>query len=144
MPARFASNLLIALLGGALAACSLLFAPSVVRWMGLGVGCAAVVITLAGFAVRGRGLGQCSLDLVIAPLGAWTILSSCSYTGTELRWLSFSAGAALAGLAVVGLISHEVVTERELRRAAEAITAREARALTELRQPVAARPDVAA
>jgi hypothetical protein len=54
MPARFISNLPIALLGGALAACSLLFGPAVVQWFVLGVGWAVVAITLLAFATRGR------------------------------------------------------------------------------------------
>lgn len=144
MGARFTSNLLIAVLGGALAACSLVFSPGVVRWMALGAGCAAVVITLAGFAARGRGAMQRSLDVFVVATGAWTIVASCAYAGSTLRWLSFSAGAALGLLAVSGLIAHEAVTERELRLAIEAWEARERRAPTELRQPVPARPDVAA
>jgi hypothetical protein len=144
MGARFASNLSLAVIGGALATFSLVFDTSVTRWLALGTGCAAVVITLAAFATRGRGLAQRMLDVIVVALGAWTIVASCAYTGHTLRWLSFSEGAALVLLAVSGLIAHEAVVARELRAAVTAWEAREARAPTELRQPVPARPDVAA
>jgi hypothetical protein len=144
MGARFTSNLLLAVLGGALATFSLVFGPGVTRWVALGTGCAAVVITLAGFATRGRGPGQRSLDVIVVALGAWTIVASCAFTVHTLRWLSFSEGAALALLGVSGLISHQVLVARELRLAVAAWEARDARAPTELHQPVPARPDVAA
>jgi hypothetical protein len=144
MGARFTSNLLLAVLGGALATFSLVFAPGVTRWVALGTGCAAVVIALAGFAIRGRGPGQRSLDVIVVVLGAWTIVASCAFTGHTLRWLSFSEGAGLALLAVSGLISHQVLVARELRLAVAAWKARDTRPPTELRQPVPARPDVAA
>jgi hypothetical protein len=144
MPARFASNLSIALLGGVLVSCALVFAPAVVQWLALGVGGAAAVITLAAFATRGRGPAQRLLDAMIAPLAGWTIIAATTYTGATQRWMSFSAGAALCALAVSGLIAHEVAIERDLRGAREALAAREVRGATELRQPVPARPDVAA
>jgi hypothetical protein len=144
MGARFMSNLSLAVLGGTLVSSSLAFAPEVTRWVALGTGCAAVVITLAGFATRGRGPARRAVDVIVAALGAWTIVASCGYAGQTLRWLSFSEGAALALLAVSGLIAHEILVARELRLAVAAWEAREARAPTELRQPGPVRPDVAA
>jgi hypothetical protein len=47
-------------------------------------------------------------------IGAWTIIASRAYTGGTVKWLSFSAGAALWGLALLGLIVHELLAERTL------------------------------
>jgi hypothetical protein len=148
MPSRFSSNLLLAIVGGAVAACSLLFAPAVVRWLALGAGCAAVAITLLAFAIRGRGLAQRLLDAPVVALGAWTIVAATTFTGATQRWTSFANAAALCALAVVGLIAHEVAIERDLQHdtdaASRAVAAREQRGRTDLRQPVPSRPDVAA
>lgn len=114
MNSRFISNVSTAILGGMLVATSLAFAPSVVRWLALGIGCTAASVTLVCFAFRGRGAAQRSLDSVIALLAAWTIVAACAFTGGALRWLSFSEGAALCGLAVLGLVLNEALLEHQL------------------------------
>lgn len=117
MTSRFASNLAIAILGGALATLSLVLADPVVRWLALGAGAAAVAVTLAGFAARGRGSLQRTLDVPVALIGGWTVVASGSYGHGTLRWLSFAAGTALCALGIAGLIAHEVRMERWVRRA---------------------------
>lgn len=119
MSSRFTSNLTIAVLGAVLATMSLAIGAGTVGWLTLGVGCAATLVALIGFAWSGRGTLQRSLDVIVALLGAWTIISSRAVPTGALRWLSFSEAAALFALAVTGLAAHEIVVQRELRVARE-------------------------
>jgi hypothetical protein len=120
MASRFASNLIV-LLAGALLACLALTLPlEVVGWVGLGTGALVLAVTLAAFAVHGRGTMQRVLDAALLLLAAWTIVASLTFTlGPALEWLMFSSGVALVLLAVEGLIAHEIVLELSLRREAE-------------------------
>jgi hypothetical protein len=116
---RFASNIALVVLSAVLITLSLTSPATVVGWLALGVGCAAVVITLLAFAARRRGTLQRMLDVAAVAIGGWTIVASRTYTGHTLRWLSFSEADAICSLALVGLIAHELLTERGLRRATE-------------------------
>ena len=116
---RFTSNLTIALLGAVFATMSLVFAPRTLGWLALGFGCAATLVALIGLAWGDRGPVQRSLDVLVALLGAWTIISARAVSGGSARWLGFSEAAALFALAVTGLVAHEVAVQRELRVARE-------------------------
>lgn len=115
MPSTFVTNLLAALVGGILTVAAFAFTPTTAVWIGLGAGCAAVVIGLAGFAGRGRSAGARSVDLLLALAGAWTIVASCVFGPPVAKWLAFADGASICTLGVLGLIVREVVAERELR-----------------------------
>ena len=142
---RFGSNLVLAVIGGLVVTCSLTFSPAVTKWIALGAGCAAVIVTSVAFATRGRGTTQRIIDALVVPLGGWTIVASVTFVGGSLRWLSFSEGAALWALAVAGLIAHEVLMQRELGSAADAAaTSRDGRAPADMRRAVPGRPEVAA
>ena len=69
-------------------------------------------IVLALIDTLADGLAQRALDGVIVLVGAWSIIQALSYGGTELKWWSFGTAAALAALSVVGLMIHELTTER--------------------------------
>jgi hypothetical protein len=45
-------------------------------------------------------------------LGIWQIVQSLVFGGATSRWLSFADGCAMLALAVVGLVLHELSTER--------------------------------
>jgi hypothetical protein len=147
MSMRFASNLVLAVLGGLLVILSLKFGLATTRWLALGGGSAAVLVTLVAFATRGRGATQRSIDVTVALLGGWTIVASGAFAGATLRWLTFSEAAALGALAAAGLIAHELGMQQELRDAAEAAEPAAARRATVppgIPHPVPARADVAA
>ena len=57
-------------------------------------------------------LAQRTLDGLIAVLGAWTVVEALVFSGSELKWWSFGSACALAGLSVIGLVVHEMTTER--------------------------------
>jgi hypothetical protein len=116
---RFVSNLTVAILGALLVTGSLALRSDAVSWLAFGVGCATVSVTLIAFAVRGRGRRQRTLDVSLVLLGGWTIISARTVSGVTLRWLAFSEAVAMLGLAVVGMIGHELIVQRELRSTQE-------------------------
>lgn len=107
MSPRFTTNLLLAVLGGTLLTASLTFGASNAGWIALGAGAAAFAIAAVGFADLRRGAGQRWLDVLVALIGAWTVVESRVFEDGVLRWTSFGAGGALAVLAVLGLVLHE-------------------------------------
>jgi Trk-type K+ transport system membrane component len=109
---RFATNLLLALAGGFVVVESVAFASSVVGWVTLGVAIGILLVVAAAQLERVRGLPQRGLDAVVALLGCWTVIASVVFTGTALAWLSFAEGCGFVALAVVGLVLHELKTER--------------------------------
>jgi hypothetical protein len=117
MASRFASNVLVLISGAALVALTLGLGDGAARWIALGVGCFATVVTLAAFAVRGRGPLQRTIDAFVVLTAGWTIVAACAFGGTTMEWLAVGGGAALAGLGLSGLVGHEVLMERGVRRA---------------------------
>jgi type IV secretory pathway VirB2 component (pilin) len=61
---------------------------------------------------RARGLVQRLLDAVTGALAIWSAVASVVFSGTTLTWLSFAEGVGFVGLAVLGLVAHELKTER--------------------------------
>jgi len=111
MNSRYLTNIALAVAGGFLVVASQAFVVSVFEWLMLGIGVFAALA--AGAAVlRSRGLTQRGLDGIVGAIGAWTIVASLIFTGTVVTWLGFASGAALVGLALVGLTLHELSTER--------------------------------
>jgi hypothetical protein len=126
---RFISAVCFSIAGATLAVGAFVFTPSAERWLGVGVGAGCLALLLSVFAARGRGTFQRLLDVVLAPICAWAIVSSLTLeTGTLglpdphlIRWLGFSAGAAIAVIGLISLIAHEFGLERDLEYATERI-----------------------
>lgn len=89
MRSRFASNLVVRLVGCLLIAVGWMFGPGPARWLIFGGGCFLVGLVAVAFAVRGRGPVQRSIDAVLAVIGAWTVVSSfrwrCGWASAWLR-----------------------------------------------------------
>jgi hypothetical protein len=111
MNSRFLTNSVLAVLGGFTVVASMVFVPSTFMWLMLGAGVLSVALA-GGIVIRGRGNAQRSLDGTIGILGAWTIVASVVFSGSVVTWLGFASGAALVGLALIGLTIHELYTER--------------------------------
>lgn len=109
---RFAGNMLVAVAGVFLAIVSRIWAEGTVEWIGVGVGAAVLVIALGSMAATARGMAERGIDLLIAVLGAWTIVASLVFDGTTLLNLALWEGIGLAVLGAIGLIAHEQTTER--------------------------------
>ena len=74
---------------------------------------AIVTIALAAGTVD-RGKAQRALYALAAVAGGWIIVSSRVFASSAVVWLGFSAAAAVAVIAVVGLRLHELHDERAL------------------------------
>jgi hypothetical protein len=72
----------------------------------------AVAIAVAAADTIPASVPQRTLDGVIALLGAWTVVEALVFSGNEQKWWSFGSACALAGLSVIGLVIHEMTTER--------------------------------
>lgn len=115
MAARFTSNLVVLVLGAFLAPARFIFGADTMRWIALGVGAAATIVIAAAFLVRGRGPVQRGLDVLMALTGNWTAVSALVFPASLVGWLALGEGGALAVLAVIGLVAHEVLMERPFR-----------------------------
>jgi hypothetical protein len=107
MSPRFTTNLLLAVLGGALLTASLTFGVANAGWIALGAGAAAFLVAIVGFADLRRGAPQRRLDVLVALIGVWTVVESRVFDDGALRWITFGSGCALAVLAAAGLVLHE-------------------------------------
>jgi hypothetical protein len=113
MSTRFASNMLLALAGGVVIVATQAFAPPVLAWIAFGVtGVGVLVLTAATALAPGRGHVQRTLDAVAAVIAAWTIVETLVFSGMVMVWLTFGAAVAIVAIGAVGLIAHELSTER--------------------------------
>jgi hypothetical protein len=110
---RFTLNFVVVLLGAGLVVIVFALSAPAAEWVGLGVGGAAILAALYGFALADQGAYQRVADVVICATGAWTIVAArvLTYNG---RWLEVGAGAGLAALGAVGLVVREASLARGL------------------------------
>ena len=111
MNSRYLTNVALMVAGAFLVVASQAFVVNTFEWLMFTVGAIAVLLSGA-IVLRGRGLAQRGLDLLIGTLGAWTVVASLEFVGSTVTWLGFASGAGLVGLAVIGLTLHELSTER--------------------------------
>lgn len=114
MSSRLPTNLLLLILSGLLVVFCFALRSAATAWIGLGVGCAAVMIALTGFAWPFRGAGQRALDVGVFGVGVWLIISARVFALSTARWLCFADAVALAALAGSGLLLVQVAFGREL------------------------------
>lgn len=116
MSTRFASNALIALLGGLIVVLSMaLSSTTAVGWVAFGI--AIGIVALSGLAQldRDRGLAQRLLDLALVMVGGTLIAAGVVFTGTTLTWVVFALALGIVGVGFTGLTVHEVETWRTMR-----------------------------
>lgn len=99
------------IVGMTLVAVSLAFRSGVLGWLAFGLSTLTVTTILAAFPVRGRGLAQRIVDVLIACAGGWLIVASRSFSGVPLKWICFGSAGLLALFALIGLVVHEVSME---------------------------------
>jgi hypothetical protein len=109
MSVRFVTNLLVALAGGFIVVASQAFTAAVTGWVTFGVALGVILVLAASQIQERRGLGLATLGAAVA---VWSVVASVVYTGSTLTWLSFAEGLGLLGVAVAGLVAHELSTER--------------------------------
>jgi hypothetical protein len=111
MNSRYLTNAALAVIGGFTVVASQVWLPATFMWLMFSAGILAVLLSSA-IALKGRGNVQRGIDGLIGGLGAWTIVASLVFSGSVVTWLGFASGAALVGLAFIGLTLHELYTER--------------------------------
>jgi hypothetical protein len=112
MSLRFVTNAFLMLAGGLIVVFSQALTATTTGWVAFGLAIAIVVGLLAVQAETARPVVQRALDGVVGVLGIWTIIASVVFDGWTLTWLSFAEGLGFAALGLVGLVVHELSTER--------------------------------
>lgn len=110
MRTHFVSRLALLLIGAFGVVVTQVWTGGTLQWLFFGGGILMMLIAAAD-ATRPE-LAQRALDGVIVLLGAWTIVESFLLDGSTQKWWSFGIACALVGLAVIGLVMHEMTTER--------------------------------
>ena len=112
MSQRFISNVALAVAGAVVVVSTQAFTPSTAGWVTFGVSLGALALLAIANRERTGDWMQWILDAEIALLALWSAVASVVYGGETLKWMSFAEGLAFVGLAIAGLIVHEVRTER--------------------------------
>jgi hypothetical protein len=111
---RYLTNVVIAVLAGALVVFTQSLSSSAIRWTGFGVAVAVLLVSLLAQLGAHRGIAQRGLDAVMAATaGTLIVFSAGVFTGTTLEWLVFAFALGFVGIALTGLTLHEVEAWRE-------------------------------
>lgn len=114
MSTRYFTNVLIAVLGGALVVFTQSLSTGAVTWTGFGVAIGVLVVSLVAQLDSHRGVAQRGLDAVMSVAATTLIVFTAgAFSGTTLVWLVFAFGLAFVGIALAGLTFHEVETWRQ-------------------------------
>lgn len=114
MSTRYFTNVLVAVLGGALVVFTQSLSTGAVTWTGFGVAIGVLVVSLLAQLDSNRGVAQRALDAVMSVAAAILIVFAAgAFSGTTLVWLVFAFGLAFVGIALAGLTLHEVESWRE-------------------------------
>jgi hypothetical protein len=110
MRLHFFSRLALLLVAGFLVVASQVWTGNTLQLLFV-IGGAAMI---AGAAIDGirADTAQRALDGVIGLLGAGTVIQALTVGATDLKWSSFACACALAALSTIGLVLHEMSTER--------------------------------
>jgi len=106
MSTRYITGALFALLGGFVVVVSQTLTASVMRWVAVAAGIAAVA--LLAQLDRSRGAVQRTLDGASVVAAGLLIIFSLATSGTTVVWLSFAFALGVVALAFAGLSVHEV------------------------------------
>ena len=111
---RFFSWLAIGLAAAFLVVATASFTAPVVASLALAIGIATLVMS-AGIAYRyRRDSVSIATAAVSAVVSAWTIVASRVFSLPTVHDLTFAGALAISGLALVGLIAHELSHEHAL------------------------------
>jgi hypothetical protein len=80
------------------------------KWMFIVGGAIAIVVAAADSILQSTE--QRGLDFLTALVGAWMVVEVLTLSQGDIKWWSFGAAAAIAGLSAIGLVINEWSTER--------------------------------
>lgn len=112
MRVHFISRLALLITGSFLVVASqeTVWTGNALKWMFVVGGAVAILIAAADSVPESAE--QRILDFLTALVGVWMIVEVLSLRQGDVKWWSFGAAAALAGISAIGLIVHEWSTER--------------------------------
>ena len=110
MRLHFFSRLALLLVAGFLVVASQVWTGGTLQTLFV-IGGAVMIIGAAIDASR-ADTTQRALGGLIGLLGVWTIVEAFAFEATNLKWWSFASACALAALSTIGLVLHEMRTER--------------------------------
>jgi hypothetical protein len=112
MRIHFISRLALLLVGAFLVVASqeAIWVGDTLKWMFIGGGAVAIAFALADSI--DDNLAQRGLDALTVLIGAWMVVEVLILNRPDIKWWSFGAAAALAGISAIGLAVHEMTTER--------------------------------
>jgi hypothetical protein len=112
MSARFLSFLSLAVGAAFLVVATQSFTLSVIGALALAFGIGMLVVS-AGMTLRYRSqLPTVAAGVAIAAVSAWMVVASQVFTLSQVKDLTLAEALAVAVLAIVGLIVHELTSER--------------------------------
>ena len=106
----FISRLALLIVAGFLIVATQVWASGTLEWLFI-VGGIVMIALAAGGLTQASG-PQRNLDALLSVLGVWSIVQAIVFTGNTLEWVSFGTAAAAAVIGTVGLVMHEMTTER--------------------------------
>jgi hypothetical protein len=110
MRLHFFSRLSLLLVAGFLTVVSQVWSGSTLQWLFVAGGVA--MILGAGIDARRPEGAALPLSGAIGILGVWSIVQAFIFSNGTLEWISFAVAIALAALTTLGLMLHEMTTER--------------------------------
>src|SRR5258705_9773986 len=112
MSQRFISNVILAIAGAVVVVSSQAFSSSRTGWLTFGVSLGVLALLAVVQRDRERGGIQRALDAATGVLALWSAVASVVYTGRTLTRLSLTEGIGFVALGIIGLVAHELRTER--------------------------------
>jgi hypothetical protein len=110
MRLHFFTRLSLLLVGSFLTVASQVWTGGTLQWLFVAGG----IVMILGAAIDSSRADVASRPLngLIGLLGAWTIVEAFLFENANLEWWSFASAVALAALSTLGLVMHEMSTER--------------------------------
>jgi peptidoglycan/LPS O-acetylase OafA/YrhL len=98
--------------GAFLVVASRVFTDRPLEWITFGVSAGVTAAAVAALALFSRQRRHLAGFGALAVVAAWSAVAALIFTGTTLAWLAFADSIAIAVVALVALMVHEVTTER--------------------------------
>lgn len=114
---RFISWLAIGSAAALVVVATSAFTLDQVKWLSVGVGAGAAVLSIGSALYYRRHIATVSVDLATLIVSGWMVVSSLIFSLATVNTLSLASSLALAALSVIGITVHELSNERELSQA---------------------------
>jgi hypothetical protein len=110
MRIEFFSRLALLIVAAFLVVATQVWPAHTLEWLFIAGG--VVMLVLAGASGGAGNQRRRALGGLVAVVGIWSVVEALIFTGDTLMWVSFATALAAGLIAIVGLIDHEMSTER--------------------------------